>query len=58
MPSLFCPDSVVDTHRSLHVLVSHSVVRNELFFHRQSILAKIKALPGCAAVRGLVLRSG
>lgn len=42
----------------LHVIVSHSVVRNELFLHRQSILAKIKALPGCSAVRGLVLRSG
>lgn len=42
----------------LHVLVSHSVVRNELFFHRQSIIAKIKALPGCATIRGLVLRSG
>ena len=37
---------------------SHSVVRNELFFHRQSVLAKIKALPGCATIRGLVLRSG
>ena len=42
----------------LHVLVSHSVVRNELFHHRQAIIAKIKALPGCATVRGLVLRSG
>lgn len=42
----------------LHVLVSHSVVRNELFHHRQAILAKIKALPGCATIRGLVLRSG
>lgn len=42
----------------LHVLVSHSVVRNELFLHRQAIVAKIKALPGCATIRGLVLRSG
>ena len=42
----------------LHVIVSHSVVRNELFLHRQAILAKIKALPGGATVRGLVLRSG
>ena len=42
----------------LHVTVSHSVVRNELFLHRQAIVAKIKALPGCGAIRGVVLRSG
>ena len=42
----------------LHVIVSPSVVRNELFLHRQSIVAKIKALPGGGAIRGVVLRSG
>src|SRR5450432_4484902 len=34
----------------LVVLVSHSVVRNELFLHRESVLAKIKLLPGCAEI--------
>jgi len=42
----------------LVVLVSHAVVRNELFQHRESILAKLKKLPGCADIRGLALRAG
>lgn len=42
----------------LLVLVSHSVVRNELFHHRDGILARIHAIPGCSAVKSLNLRSG
>jgi hypothetical protein len=42
----------------LVVLVSHAVVRNELFQHRESILEKLKKLPGCADIRGLALRAG
>ena len=42
----------------LVVLVSHSVVRNELFMHKDSILAKLRKLPGCAEIKGLALRSG
>ena len=42
----------------LVVLVSHSVVRNELFLHREAILAKLQQLPGCAEIRGLALHSG
>ena len=42
----------------LVVLVSHSVVRNELFLHRDSILEKLRKLPGCTDVKGLALRSG
>ena len=41
----------------LVVLVSHSVVRNELFLHREAIVAKLRKLPGCDQVRGLALRS-
>ncbi len=41
----------------LIVLVSHSVVRNELFLHRMSILGKVKKLPGCEGIKGLALRS-
>ncbi|HWA25389.1 MAG TPA: DciA family protein [Lacunisphaera sp.] len=41
----------------LVVLVSHSVVRNELFLHREAIVAKLRQLPGCAAIKGLALRS-
>jgi hypothetical protein len=42
----------------LVVLVSHAVVRNELFMHRDSIMAKLRKLPGCAEIKGLNLRSG
>ncbi len=42
----------------LIVLVSHAVVRNELFMHRLSILAKVKKLPGCEGIKGLALRTG
>lgn len=42
----------------LTVLVSHAVVKNELFLHKDAILAKIKALPGCKDVKSLNLRTG
>jgi hypothetical protein len=42
----------------LVVLVSHAVVRNELFMHRDSIMAKLRKLPGCGEIKGLNLRSG
>ena len=48
----------IDPRGRLAVLVSHSVVRNELFLHRQMIVERIRALPGCAQVRSLLLRSG
>jgi len=42
----------------LVVLVSHSVVRNELFLHRETIVEKLRKLPGCDQIKGLALRSG
>jgi hypothetical protein len=42
----------------LVVLAAHSVVRNELFLHREPIAAKIRQLPGCAHVKALHLRAG
>lgn len=42
----------------LKVLVSHAIVRNELFLHRDDIVRRIRALPGCSAVKSLNLRSG
>ena len=42
----------------LVVLVSHAVVRNELFQHREGIMEKLKKLPGCGHIRGLALRAG
>ncbi len=42
----------------LVVLVSHAVVRNELFHHRLTILGKLKKLPGCGEIKGIALRVG
>lgn len=42
----------------LVVLVSHAVVRNELFQHREGIMEKLKQLPGCGHIKGLSLRTG
>jgi hypothetical protein len=42
----------------LVVLASHAVVRNELFHHREEIVARIRKLRGCEAVKSLLLRAG
>lgn len=42
----------------LTVLVSHAVVRNELFHHRDEIVERLKKYPGCGDVKSLNLRSG
>lgn len=42
----------------LTVLVPHAVVRNELFHHRQEIVARIRKLRGCENVKALNLRAG
>jgi hypothetical protein len=49
---------VVVERGQLLVLVSHSVVRQELFHHRLDIHAKLKKRPGCSAIIGLHLRAG
>ena len=48
----------IDARGRLAVMVSHAVVRNELFIARELILSRIRALPGCAVVRQILLRSG
>lgn len=42
----------------LVVLAAHAVVRNELFHHRDEIVARIQKLPGCAGIKSLNLRAG
>ena len=42
----------------LIVLAAHSVVRNEIFHHRDEIVARIRRLPGCEALRSLNIRAG
>ncbi len=48
----------IERSHSLLVLVSHSVVRSELNLHREAILAKVQALPGCGHVRQLNFAAG
>lgn len=43
--------------RRLVVLVSHGVVRNELFLNRAEIVDRIQKLPGCSAVTELHIRA-
>lgn len=42
----------------LVVFAAHSVVRNELFLHRDKIVARIRELPGCGNIKSLNLRAG
>jgi hypothetical protein len=42
----------------LVVVASHSVVRNELFHHREQIVERLRQLPGCETIKSLNLRSG
>lgn len=42
----------------LTVLAGHAVVRNELFLHREEIVARIKQLPGCDHVKAIHVRAG
>ena len=58
VPNATYSHPLVVEKKLLVVLVSHSVVRNELFMHKDSILAKLRKLPGCAEIKGLALRSG
>jgi len=45
-------------HSRLVVLAAHSVVRNELFMHRDEIVARIRQLPGCGGIKSLNIRPG
>jgi hypothetical protein len=40
------------------VLTSHAVVRQELFMHRETILARVQVVPGCGHVREIFIRFG
>jgi hypothetical protein len=42
----------------LIVLAAHSVVRNEIFLHREEIVQRIRKLAGCEGVRSLNIRAG
>jgi len=48
----------IERNGTLLVLVSHSVVRSELYQHRAAILEKVRQLPGCDQVSQLNLAAG
>ena len=48
----------IDPRGRLTVHAGHAVVRNEIFMHRQTIVARIRALPGCSSVKDLNIRAG
>lgn len=48
----------VDGGRRVFIGVSNSIVRQEMSFHRKLILDRIRAIPGCAGVREIMLRAG
>lgn len=49
--------AAIERNRLL-VLTSHSVVRNELFHHRDAILQRLRQIPGCETLKSLNLRTG
>jgi hypothetical protein len=48
--------ALIERNRLL-VLAAHSVVRNELFHHREETARRIRALPGCEGVKSINLRA-
>jgi hypothetical protein len=48
----------IDPRGRLLILTSHAVVRQELFMHRETILARVRAVPGCGHVREIFIRFG
>jgi plasmid stabilization system protein ParE len=55
--AMYSHPAVIERNR-LIVLAGHAVVRNELFLHREEIVARIKQLPGCGHVKAIHLRAG
>jgi hypothetical protein len=48
----------IDPRGKLTILYNQPVAGNELRFHQIDILARIRALPGCAHVKSLAIRAG
>lgn len=48
----------VERKTRLLVQVAHPVVRNELHLHRQTILERLRAVPGCEQIKEVLFRTG
>jgi len=48
----------IESERRLIVHATHSVVRNELFLNRVEIVERLRALPGCSAIREIRILAG
>lgn len=44
--------------RRLLVLAAHAVVRQELYLNREEILNRLRAVPGCAGLKVMIVRAG
>lgn len=53
-----CAPARLQQDGTLVVLVPNPVVRQELSFDKRRLLGKIRRLPGCAFVKGILLRGG
>ncbi len=54
----FCHPLRIDRDRVLIVGVSNPVVRQELLFHKAVVLERIRAIPACHHIEGVVFRGG
>ncbi len=59
-PTLAAYSHVVEVSKSgwLVVMVSNAVAKHELTNNRRIFLPRIKAVPGCAHIKGLTFRAG
>lgn len=48
----------IDPRGTLTILYNQAVAGTELRFHQRAILARIRALPGCAHIKSLAIRAG
>jgi hypothetical protein len=49
-----CAPVRVDPRRTLVIQVAHPLLRRELTFQRQTILKRVREVPGCQEIRDLV----
>jgi len=57
--AVYCqPERIGRGGRQLVVAVSNPIVRQELHFHKATILGRVRAIPGCEAIREIALRAG
>lgn len=54
----YCHPLRIDRNRVLIVGVSNPIVRQELIFHKATVLQRIKGIPACAHLTDVMFRAG